>query len=314
MLSLPSADPRWLCIPPRFDPDTGHTVAKPTQAGPGNWVGASGVTVIDDVFVLYYRVRVPLGDGGRGRQCVVAIGDGREFEPVAEGDAAVLDANSIEKGSVIRDRATGSTRVYFSYETKQGRGWRIGLVEAASPSELDFRTHRTVVAGPQFGFQHIKDPAVYWIGGIYHMFAVTAFETVTPGTTRPEGTHRTLLLTSADGYVWDDAESVFEADPSAPWGGLGARITSVIYRDGAWLAFFDAKNGPYDDYREQSGLALSHDLRHWRRVSRRGPWATGQYGPIRYVDAVRFERADYIYYEYPMEDGSHELRVSIVKD
>ena len=36
------------------------------------------------------------------------------------------------------------------------------------------------------------------------------------------------------------------------------------------------------------------------------------YGSVRYVYALRIENQVFFYYEYTREDGSHDLRVSLV--
>ncbi|KXA92761.1 hypothetical protein AKJ64_02275 [candidate division MSBL1 archaeon SCGC-AAA259E17] len=65
----------------------------------------------------------------------------------------------------------------------------------------------------------------------------------------------------------------------------------------------------YDNYVEKCGLALSHDLGNWERITTDGPWIEGKHGNIRYIDALRVGDEIFYYYEYTREDQSHELRV-----
>jgi len=68
----------------------------------------------------------------------------------------------------------------------------------------------------------------------------------------------------------------------------------------------------YDHYEEMCGIAISHDLEKWYRVSTNGPWVSSPHGCIRYVDALIVGSDLYYYYEYARKDGSHELRVNKV--
>jgi hypothetical protein len=70
-----------------------------------------------------------------------------------------------------------------------------------------------------------------------------------------------------------------------------------------------------ENYEERCGLAVSRDLRHWRRLSEDGPLVGSAGGPgtVRYVEAVQTAAWTRYYYEYTREDGAHELRTSLVR-
>ena len=87
----------------------------------------------------------------------------------------------------------------------------------------------------------------------------------------------------------------------------------MIYLPPLYVGFFDGGTTFYDMYEEHCGVAISHDLEHWRRVSTNGPWIKSPYGCIRYMDALIVNNTLWYYYEYTREDGSHELRVSRVE-
>jgi len=122
-------------------------------------------------------------------------------------------------------------------------------------------------------------------------------------------------MISADGRYFKDFKYVFEPGRGGPgeWGHCRARINSVIYLQPLYVAFFDGGTTSYDMYEEHCGVAISHDLEHWRRVSTNGPWVKSSYGCIRYMDALIVDNTLWYYYEWTCKDTSHELRVSRVE-
>lgn len=307
-------------LPPRFDPEQGHTVFAPTGQGYGYWVGGHNVIFDPDAqkFYLYYRVRQPLGKG-RGGICRIAEStDGVAFHDIWEATKEQLDAESIEVGSLIKDPDSGRWRLYLSYQCRNGP-WRVDLIEAGQPADFDAWHHRTVMQPEEYGLTFIKDPKVYIVGGLY-----LAFADVSPqqrwlldaaGWRHPQGGDATGLFTSPDGIYFRNFRYVFEPGPGAPadWGLFRARITSVIYLPPLYVGFFDAGSTMYDNYEEWCGVAYSHDLERWTRVSTNGPWVRSPHGCIRYMDALVMGDAVWYYYEYTRADGSHELRVSRVR-
>jgi hypothetical protein len=312
------AGQRYFGMVPRFDPEQGVTVREPEGKGFGFWAGGHSVCFDPESgrFYMFYRVRRPRGQG-RGGACRVAESeDGVKFTDIWEGTKEQLDASSIEVATIIRDPTTGKWRLYVSYEPTSGQDWRVDLVEAEHPSKFDLVHHRTVIVPQHFGFASAKDPRVYVIAGLYHAFVCcdggNPPKTDEESTVHPGGGDCTVLLTSEDGIYWRDLKVVFEPGKGAQgeWGHHRARINSVIRVDPVWVAFFDGGEGPYDGCDEYCGIAISHDLEHWRRVSRNGPWVTGKYGGVRYVEALRLGDEICFYYEYPRADASRELRMS----
>ena len=137
----------------------------------------------------------------------------------------------------------------------------------------------------------------------------------TTGTRYPIGDDATALLTSPDGKHFQRFKYVFEPTRGAPgeWGHFRARINSIIYLPPVYVGFTDMGRSTYDSYEEWSGIAISHDLERWIRVTTNGPWIISKYGGIRYIDALQVHDEIWYYYEYTREDGSHELRLSKVK-
>ena len=311
---------RYFGIPPKFDPEKGKTVLKPDGKGYGYWVGGHKVVFDpgENKFYLFYRTRKPLGKGRGGACCVAESKDGVEFATVWEADKEQFDALSIEVGSLIQDPLSGIWRLYLSYQCTDGV-WRIDLIEADHPRNFDAWHHRTVVQPQEFGLKSIKDPSVYIVGGLYYMFANVlarkVWEEDDSGGRTLYGSDATVLLTSPDGIYFRSLRYVFEPGGGAPgeWGRFRARLNSVVYLPPVYVGFFDGGTSVYDMYEEQSGVAISHDLEHWSRVSTDKPWVASPHGCVRYIDALRVADEIWYYYEYTRKDKSHELRVSKVK-
>jgi len=310
---------KYLGMPPKFDPEKGKTVFEPEGEGYGYWVGGHNVVFDSDEkkFYLYYRIRHPLGKGRGGVCRVTESTDGVKFNKIWEATKEQLDADSIEVGSLIKDPATGMWRLYISYDT--GHCWRVDLIEADHPKNFDAWHHRTVMQPQDYGLSSVKDPRVYIVGGLYVVFvSVPSRERWIEdesGWHHPVGADGTGLMTSPDGIYFRNFKYVLEPSLSAPgeWGQFDARINSVVYLPPVYIGFFDAGSTSYDNYEEWCGVAFSHNLEHWTRVSTNGPWVRSPHGCIRYVDALVVGDEIWYYYEYARKDGSHELRVNKVK-
>lgn len=307
-------------LPPKFDPEEGTTVFEPEKEGYGNWIGGMD-TVYDtenEKFYMYHRIRKPLGEG-RGYKCRIAESEnGIDFEPIWETKADKFRARSVEVGSLIKDPESGKWRLYIGYEDQVTERWRVDLLEADEIEELDPHHHRTVLQPNDYGIDWIKDPRVYIIGGLYHIFANVSvekrWEEDEDGTRHPTGQDATALATSPDGKRFRNLKYIYE-----PGGGIQgekghfrARINSIIPLPPLYVGLTDMGETYYDNYEEACGIAISHNLRDWHRVTTDEPWVKSPYGNIRYVDALRLDDDIYYYYEYTREDKSHEIRVSKV--
>ncbi len=69
----------------------------------------------------------------------------------------------------------------------------------------------------------------------------------------------------------------------------------------------------YDNYEEPCGLLAGPERSALSRIDTGGPWIESPYGIVRYVFGVPVEDRIHFYYEYTTEDGSHDLRVSVVE-
>jgi len=292
-----------------FDPVNSVIVREPSGRGYGNWVGGKVSYEPDsDTFALFYRVRKPL-EHGRAGMCSVAVSsDGIEFTDVWTATKDDLNANSIEEGHCVRFK--DKWMVYVSYEVKGTSTWRIDLIEAGELSEISTQSRRTVLSPGEFGLPWIKDPYVHLVGDEIWLYAAV------PSRSGPlrdgnivhaAALDATVLAVSDDGRYFPSIEYVFEAPADDSWHGRRARINSMITWEDGFLAMFDGGRTFYDNYEEHAGLAMSPDGKSFRRLEDR--WITSPHGCVRYVCAVRVPGAIYMYFEYTVEDGSHELRV-----
>jgi hypothetical protein len=292
-----------------FDPSSSVVVRDPPGPGYGNWTGGKVLYSPEkDLFALFYRKRRPL-EQGRAGLCGVAVSrDGFEFEDVWTATKDDFNANSIEEGHAVW--FDGRWMVYVSYEIKGTSTWRIDLMEADDLGDLDSQARRTVLNPSDFGLPWIKDPYVHLMGDRMWLFAAVPPRTgpvVDGNVVHAAALDATVIALSDDGRYFPTIEYVFEPPADDSWHGRRGRINSMISWDDGYLAMFDGGRTFYDNYEEHAGLALSPDGRSFDRLP--DPWVTSPHGCVRYVCAVRARDAIYIYFEYTVEDGSHELRV-----
>ena len=287
-------------------------VREPPGKGYGYWVG--GKVYYDSIsgqYLLFYRERRPL-EAGRGGRCALAVSnDGVIFNDVWSANKSEFAANSIEEGHCVRygDRWL----LYVSYEMAGTSTWRIDLMEATEPAGFDVRTRRTVLSPGDFGIEWIKDPFVMLRQDEVWMYAAVpprAGPTVDGSVVAARALDATVRATSSDGNHFPEIEYVFEAPLGDSWHGRRARLNSVIDWNDGFVAFYDGGRTVYDNYEEKTGIAVSPDGAEFTRVENRSPWVESAYGNVRYVCAVRVESDVFFYYEYTVEDGSHELRVN----
>jgi len=310
---------------PLFDPAEGLTIREPPGEGPGHWAGAPSAFFdqIRERFYLYYRLRNPTE---RGWECRIAESrNGVHFDDIwaarAEEDFA---SPSIERAALIKT-PEGRYRLYISYVDGENSRWRIDLLEAQSPEELDPKARRKVLAAEDIDSEGVKDPWVMMMGRLTYLFAgYGPRATIAPGSTEEElhGTgnvfvtgrikHPTGLAVSGDGLRFRWLGDVIL--PGEGWDRSIARMSCLVYVPPLFYLFYDGRTGEGDFYEDRTGLAISLDLVHIHKVTEAGPllsspWGTGA---LRYLDILPLEDTIYYYYECARPDGSHELRVSQV--
>ena len=301
----------------RFEPRDGTVIRTPPGSGYGYWVGGHKVThdPATGRYVLFYRERRPL-EYGRGGSCAVAVSDdGVEFETVWSADKSAFDASSLEVGHVVR-HSDREWRLYISYERAGTDTWRIDMLSAADPSQFDAQTRRTVLQPQHFGLPWIKDP---WIvrtdGGGYDLYAAVPArqEAALDGDLIAIGPEdATVLAASEDGVYFETVEYVYEAAMDGSWHGHRGRLDCLFPFESGWVGTFSGGRTMFDNYEEPCGLLAGPDRSTLKRIDTGGPWVRSPYGIVRYVYGLPVGGSLYFYYEYTTEDGSHELRVSVV--
>ena len=298
----------------RFDPTEATVIAEPLGTGYGFWAGGHKVSYHEGTFALFYRLRSPL-EQARGGECRVATSeDGINFTDVWSATKEELAATSIEVGHCLW--VGDEWRLYISSEFAGTGQWRIDMMRGPDPSQLDTQGRRTVLAPVDYGLPWIKDPWVIERDGHWELFAAVPGrdEPITNGnvvTAAP--LDATVVAVSDDGIYFPTIEYVFEGTSADTWGDRRARLNSAFAFDGAWVATYDGGRTFYDNYEEWAGLATSTDLRSFERIGTEAPWVTSPHGAVRYVYGLPVGNDMHFYFEYTREDGSHDLRVAVVR-
>lgn len=273
-------------------------VARAPAPGPGNWAGASSATLDDEEgFVVAYRLRTT---EQRGSAVVVAFApDGEQPTPVARLEKERFGAESLERPALVRTE-TGRWRLYVSCATPGSKHWRIEALEASDPTGLDRAQARTVFAGD--ARTGVKDPVVRHTASGWHAW-VCCHPLDDPG---HEDRMVTRHATSNDGWTWQWRGVALQGRPGS-WDARGARVTAVL-PDGS--ATYDGRASRAENFSERTGTALPGG-RPGILAARGGPPVSR----ARYLDVVPVPGppgAYRVYYEAPLDDGSHELRTQLV--
>lgn len=314
-------------LPPLFDPATGTTIAEPLSTGKGWWAGAPSALYDAEqgIFYLSYRLRKPRELGRGGETLIAASRDGIAFETIWRTTKEAFDSPSIERCALVKT-PQGSYRLYVSFVDPADNRWRIDLLEAPRVEELDPRERRRVLTAADVDGEGVKDPYVFLLGPCWYMLASYAPKPATLTHDIQGSMHATAdvyntgivksltgLASSHDGLHWQWEGAVL-TPPETGWDAYTTRLSAFLYSPPAFTGFYDGSAGVEGNYEEQVGLAVSLDLRHWRRVSVEGPALISPHasGSLRYLDALPVGNAIYYFYEYAREDGSHELRMNRV--
>lgn len=305
-----------------IDPTSGTVVREPDGHGAGYWAGAPAAfhDQRDGVFYLCYRLRRPRGvEPDRGALARIARSDdGLRFDDVLTFTKAQFNSPSIEKCALIRDDA-GRWHYFASFVDGATGTWRIDRLEAPSLDHLDPADRSPVFTADDLDLQGVKDPWVARVDEGYVMLfsAATAVASTTDASHETGDIYSTGhclsvtgLATSADLRSWDYEGVVFEPAPGQ-WDAYCARLGGPVRVGPTWWAPYDGAAGVEENYEERCGLAMSADLRQWKRVSATTPSLVSPYasGSLRYVAPILVAGTLYAYYEFARPDGSHDLRV-----
>jgi len=282
-----------------FRPEEGITVFSPSSEGKGYWVGAPSILYDNGKFYLAYRSRDPEKRGGKFS--VAESEDGLNFQNIWDTDKDEWEANSLERGTLLKTPA-GEYHLYMSVEDRRENRWRIELLVGDSPSSFNVRKRRIIIHPAQVRKRWVKDPWIMFQQGKYYMFLHCLSE---------EGVKSTALLTSEDGFNFSWVKEVLL--PGEMWDSYCPRFTSILELPQTYVAFYDGAKTIQENQEEKTGLAKSKDLLNWEKISKNEPIFTSLYGSLRYVETLRLEEKIYLWYEYARKDGSHELRMDKVK-
>ncbi len=322
------------------NPEEGQTILEPPGSGPGYWVGAASVIYDQESknFYLYYRLRRPRGEEpDRGYACHIAQSkDGQNFSPIWQAEKRQFQSLSVERAALMKT-SSGTYRLYISFVDVADGKWKIDCMEAASPDKFEpherFAASGGQVPGRQrrpldpdeLGLAGVKDPYIWRLGDKYYFFVSYAPQPEESAPSAEADLHKsgdvfatgltssnTGLATSEDGINF-----TYEGDVLSPgdgWDAGASRLTSILQLPSAYLAFYDGAVSVEENYEEKTGVALTYDLRNFKRLSTEQPLLTSPHssGSLRYMTALSVGEETYLYYEYARPDGSHELRMNKV--
>jgi hypothetical protein len=235
---------------------------------------------------------------------VARSADGERFETLASLAQEQFDSDSLERPALVRTPA-GRWRLYVSCATPGTKHWRIELIEADDPAEFDVRRRRVVLPGD--ARMGVKDPAIRYWGGLWHMWASCHPLADPDQADRME----TCYATSPDGLDWTWRGTALRGRPGR-WDSRGARVTSVWRANGTLVALYDGRASAAENYEEVTGVATGRDPEALTALGL-APFAASPYGALRYVDVLPLPGGQRrLYYEVSRADRAHELRTELV--
>jgi hypothetical protein len=272
--------------------------AHPPGSGEGFWAGSSSAVLDDDgTFAIAYRVRT--GHAGRGANVVARSEDGERLTTVAEIGQTRFGAQSLERPALVRTDE-GRWRLYVCPAAPApSKHWWIDVLEADDLADLPTAEARTVFPGDER--TGVKDPLVQRTpdGGWQAWICCHPLD-------EPDEEDRmtTAYATSRDGLEWAWHGTVLAPRPGT-WDARGARVTAVL-PDGR--ATYDGRATKEENWFERTGLARNVGD---GRLEQTGDDAVSV---ARYLDVLPLPGGGYrIWYEWPLDDGSHELRTELVR-
>lgn len=326
MFQLESMSRKQIRGPPLFNPEDGVTVVEPPGREKGFWAGAPSVIYDPEEkeFLLYYRLRKPVGEG-RGWVCYISRSrDGVKFKRIWTARREEFDSPSIERSALIKT-PQDTFRLYVSYVDGENSRWRIDVLEADRIEDLNPSKRQPILKPDDIDSEGVKDPWVMIVGGLYYMYASYGpRSSITSGSTG-EDLHRTGnvfvtgkilhptgLALSADGNRFSWRGPVIS--PGQGWDRNVSRMSCALYIPPLLYAFYDGRTGEGDFYEDRTGYTISLDFEVFHKVTETEPVLSSPWGTraLRYLDAIPVGDQVYYYYECARSDGSHELRMNKV--
>lgn len=287
------------------------------------WVGCPEVLVEKDRILLTARSRRPRDmENERGwKNAIYSVGKDlnptsvRELNRVVKSD---LGTSSIER-SCLRHGKDGY-EWYISYVDPVDRRWRVDVITAPSVEDLTIAERKSVFTSALIDEEGVKDPRVLdtpW--GEYMLLSVAR--------AKRAGGALASSHENQDIYNTDDALSltglakrndsgwtylgIVFAPSAGGWDRNAARLGTCVLTDQGYLGFYDGESTYKHNYEELAGLALSDDLKAWKRLTPDEPYkrARGKTDALRYCDIVAIDGRFTLFYEISTPSGGHQLRV-----
>lgn len=325
-----------------FDPQSGTVVRTPQHSAHGWWAGAPTASFdpASSTFYLVYRQRQPR-ELGRGVECrIAASADGVNFEDIWALPKTSVDAQSIERCSLVRSLSEPLWRLYISWVSPSDGRWRIGVMEATEPDGFAASSLREILTAETTGTDGVKDPNVYTIGGMYYMLLSYAVKLENTSDQHEEASKhasgdiyntgltlsRSAAAVSTDGVHFQmigDVSPLPGSQLISPipitekpgrWDYYCRRLGTIMpLSAGGYVALYDGSASVGENYEERCGAAFTADLRTFYSLSPDGPIVeSGEgTGSVRYVDLLPVGHEVFCYYETARQDGSHDLCVSV---
>lgn len=308
----------------QWDPAKDPVILLPEATEPGYWVGCPGVFQEGDKTYLTYRRRRPRGLGAeRGWHCGILelTGSNGAFETkeiwsIHKDD---LGTASMERFAIHKNGDT--YELYISYVDPADDRWRVDVIESKTLEGFDPSTRKAVLTAQSTATEGVKDPFIFVEGDTEYMFLSVAQAGPIDDRQSAHGTQdifNTQYAKSATGYAtrtaggsWQWQGYVLSPDKDGAWDGNTRRINSVIKLNDGYFAFYDGKDSHVGNYEEQTGIALSRDLKTWQVFTPTEPAIVSDStsGSLRYVDFRITGGKLELLYEITRPDGSHDARV-----
>lgn len=275
--------------------------------GAGFWNGAPSAVEYDGAIYLAYRTRQPV-ELGRGQGVVIAKSDdGVKFEIIQTISKTKMDAESLERPTLIRTNE-GKWRLYLSCATTGTKHWRVELLEADSPDTFDPSTRRVILPGDKDWA--VKDTVITYRDNQWHLWA-TFHPLDIP---HEEDRMVSKYATSPDGIDWTWADGIALSPRPGTWDQRGARITAVYFGDDMILAFYDGRESAAENYEERTGIAVGTTPDSFTAIGEEPFAQSPDERGLRYLDILPLADGSYrTYYEVATVDDSHELRTEHIQ-
>jgi hypothetical protein len=286
-------------------PERSVVAVEPPGDEPGTWAGAPSAVRDGDQIVLAYRLRRPIGHGRGYAVAIARSADGVEFETIQVITKDEMDAESLERPTLVRTPA-GAWRLYLSCATLGTKHWRVEMLEADAPDAFDAGQRAVVLPGD--AVTAVKDTVIVRRSGVWHLWASVHPLADEANTDRMT----TDYATSADGIEWTWHGHALTARPGE-WDSRGVRVSAVRFTPTGVMAYYDGRASAAENYEERTGVAVGDTPDALTAIGSApvGAPPDGR-GGLRYMNIVDLgARRERWYYEVTRPDGRHELRTEL---